>query len=235
MEIFRVETVATASTGVSSDPVSLSFCTPSLAGPSATLFPSLVSFTNETFVVDVADLGTDADSADILLEFARSADFASNLVSETRTVLDAGPQEFALAALDPGTEYWVRVTVAGANGKSTVLGPLRVPTPAYTAPWFGAVACTELWPDSATVAVPLAALGDGSSYADVEWTLLVGSPDGQAPSGEAGSPDGQAPSGGAGSPDGQAPSCPTTGVFRLHIRGLRLIDRRNSSLVCQGH
>ena len=162
------------SAGASAEPVRLSFRTKPPAAPQATLFASAVSFTAETFVVDVSSLGTDAATAEILFEFSGTGDFSDGVVSETRTVSAAGPQEFSFGGLEAGTGHWARATVTSANGKVLRLAALDVPTPAYSAPLFGVIRPSTLWPDGATVSIPVAALGAGSDRVDVEWTLVPG-------------------------------------------------------------
>ncbi|MBR1836060.1 MAG: hypothetical protein IJ783_02120, partial [Kiritimatiellae bacterium] len=164
--VFSVEN----SLGASAEPVSVPFHTKSPVAPEATLFASSVGFTSETFVVDVSSLGTDAGSATVLFEFSGTADFSSDVVTETRAVSAAAPVEFAFSGLEPGSAHWVRATVASANGKTLALGPLSVPTPPYTPPWFGAVSLAENWPDRAVVSVPLSALGAGTDSVTVDWT-----------------------------------------------------------------
>lgn len=163
---------AVASTGAqSSCPVVLSFTTPAPDPPSAALFASLVAFTNETFVVDVASLGTDSESARIVFEFSTDATFSTDVTTVRRQITGPGQHEFALPGLRNGTEYFARATIAASNGKSAQSKTIRVPTLAFTIPVFGPISALETWPDRSIVEISVTSIGAGAESVAMSWTL----------------------------------------------------------------
>ncbi|MBR0057205.1 MAG: hypothetical protein IJP66_07730, partial [Kiritimatiellae bacterium] len=168
---YTATVAVTNSAGAGATPVGIPFSTPAPNAPASAIFPSLVSFTNMTFVVDVADLGTDSTSATILFELADDASFANCLASVTKSVSSTGAVEFPVGSLASGAEYHIRATVSGDNGKSAITDVITVPTKAYTAPIFGAISASESWPDATSLAISLSTIGAGAQSATLRWTL----------------------------------------------------------------
>ncbi|MBR1608908.1 MAG: hypothetical protein IJ678_04750, partial [Kiritimatiellae bacterium] len=169
-----------ASPRVSGTPVRIAFRTKAPASPSATMFASEVAFTRETVVVDVADMGTDAASATVTLEFSADPDFADGVETRTAEVSSARTVQFVFDGLSDGTDYYVRGSVVNSVDKGVTLPVRVVSTPAYSPPWFGVVGLAENWPDKAVVSVPVSALGAGTEKVRVQWSVTGPSGEGVA-------------------------------------------------------
>jgi len=102
--------------------------------PLAAVSVSSFAYTNATLLATIADLGGGAASADVLVQLAADAGFASPLWSTNYAVSGPGAQSFAVAGLAFGTTYWARLSVTNALGGSVEAGPVTFATPAPGAP-----------------------------------------------------------------------------------------------------
>ena len=116
---YYVRAVLTGSpSGLTTTTAAASFTTPAYTAPSiASVTASGTGATKGRVVVDVSSLGQGSSSAAISVYLSTDGVFGS-AAAATRTVSATGSQTFDLTGLSASTAYFVKVVVAGSNGKS---------------------------------------------------------------------------------------------------------------------
>ena len=128
-----------------------------------------VTQTGATVSVPLTALGTGATSASVKVELSTASNFSTIAKTDTKTASAAGTLSFPFSGLSAGTKYYVRVTATGVQtGLSATDSSKSFTTAANTAPALGTVSVGSVTQTGATVSVPVAALGAGSSSVTVK-------------------------------------------------------------------
>ena len=133
------------------------------------------TFTSNTATVNVTSLGDETGTVGVVLEYATDSSFADPATKTGTAVSAPGSQNFSLTGLQPGRTYYVRARLTGsALGLETVTEAVSFTTPAYTPPVIASVSASATEATSATIAVNVSSLGQGSEDATIEVYVSTG-------------------------------------------------------------
>ena len=127
----------------------------------AGLSVSDVSYTNATIGVSIGSLGSDAESANVLVQLAATSDFASPVWSTTYSVIEAGLRTFAVSELETNTTYFARVLVTNSLDDAVSSGPVLFTTLSPGAP-MATASVSGRTSSSISAAVSVTTIGAGS-------------------------------------------------------------------------
>ncbi|MBQ3809473.1 MAG: C10 family peptidase, partial [Kiritimatiellae bacterium] len=134
------------------------------------------TFTSNTATVNVTSLGDETSAVSVVLEYAQDQAFTDPVTKNGTNATKAGSQDFSLTGLTPGKTYYVRARLATTTlspALETITDVVSFTTPAYTPPVIASVVATP-GATSASIAVNVSALGQGSSSATVQVFVSTG-------------------------------------------------------------